>query len=387
MGNFLAGTGAIAVTAHPSGVAYSPDGRYIAVAEIQDHRIRFINVASGVSTTVAGFKHPGSVRYSPDGRYVAVGNLYGHNVLLINVATKGVTTLKRTHPTDDTYNDGVSFSPDGRYIAVALTIKHKIQLISLGKQQIGKQQSWQTGFGQYVKYQNCDSLSVGGSARILGASGETFVVDTDTSLNSNVTISGELDVGGDVSLNKNVTISGGLDVGGNTVLTTTSDLNAAKLTGTIPSSYNLLTTTSSLDSTKLTGTIPSSYNLLTTSSSLNAANLSGAASLTSLACTSINGVTVSGTNGAWTSATITGTTKVYGQGRLVTGVTNLLSIGELWLNTQGYIGAMWFRVMLNSNTPACTSIARLTTSTPLAGTITFKLRALKMGYLEQEIRE
>eukprot|EP00666_Eupelagonemidae_sp_cell4sb_P017875 gene17875-biopygen31090 len=76
------GTGTVASFDFPRGVACSPDGTMLAVADSYSHRIRLVAMGTGAVTTLAGsgtesfadgtgaaaaFRYPYGVSYSPDG--------------------------------------------------------------------------------------------------------------------------------------------------------------------------------------------------------------------------------------------------------------------------------------------------------------------------------
>ena len=150
---FADGIGSAASFFLPRGVAFSPDGRTIAVADRDNHRVRLITWR-GVVTTLAGsgtkgsadatgvlatFNEPTGVAYSNDGSTIAVADYGSHKVRLITVATGAVTTLAGSG--EDTFADGkgaaakfnyprgVAYSPDGGKIAVADGNNFRIRLI------------------------------------------------------------------------------------------------------------------------------------------------------------------------------------------------------------------------------------------------------------------
>jgi DNA-binding beta-propeller fold protein YncE len=153
---FADGIGSAASFNRPYGVAYSPDGSTIAVADLHNHRVRLINVATGAVTTIAGsgsaafadgtgsaasFNSPARVAYSPDSSTIAVVDRSNQRVRLINVATGAVTTIAGSG--SDTFADGtgsaasfnsppgVAYSPDGSTIAVADMKNHRVRLINV----------------------------------------------------------------------------------------------------------------------------------------------------------------------------------------------------------------------------------------------------------------
>ena len=98
-------------------VAFSPDGRLLALVGSADHTVRVWEMASGQSvatltTGIAGFV---SVAFSPDGRLVASGSM-DNTVHLWEVASGQPVAILRGH-TQPVLS--VAFSPDGRLLASA----------------------------------------------------------------------------------------------------------------------------------------------------------------------------------------------------------------------------------------------------------------------------
>jgi WD40 repeat protein len=95
-------------------VAFSPDGTTLASGG--GGGLRLWNVATGQATTL--LPDTGSyfsLAYSRDGRTLAVGSDYAHNIRLFDTATRQVTATL-TDGTDGPFHS-VSFSPDGKTVA------------------------------------------------------------------------------------------------------------------------------------------------------------------------------------------------------------------------------------------------------------------------------
>lgn len=84
---FQDGGSLVARFSGPTDAAFSPDGRWIAVADTANNRIRRVQVATGVVTTLAGtselgfvdgpatgakFRYIQSLSFSPDGSWIAI---------------------------------------------------------------------------------------------------------------------------------------------------------------------------------------------------------------------------------------------------------------------------------------------------------------------------
>jgi len=155
------GTGGWAQFNQPVDVAFSPDGQQVAVADKGSHRIRMVAVASGEVVTLAGslsavsgyadgvaaqarFNKPSGVAFSPDGVSIAIADA-GNNVIRLiampasELANATVTTLAGNSSTgfedgvEATFSDprGVSFSPDGMLLAVADQGNNAIRIINI----------------------------------------------------------------------------------------------------------------------------------------------------------------------------------------------------------------------------------------------------------------
>jgi DNA-binding beta-propeller fold protein YncE len=103
------GTGAAARFAYPGGIAMSPDGSTLYVADVSNHTIRRIDVATAAVTTIAGlagqsgyvdatgtaarFSSPYGVAVKTDGSTVYVADMMNCRIRAINLATNAVTTI------------------------------------------------------------------------------------------------------------------------------------------------------------------------------------------------------------------------------------------------------------------------------------------------------
>lgn len=109
---------------HASGLAYSPDGTLLAVANMDSSAVPMWRLSDGVLVrTFDGLAQTNyDVAFSPDGKTLAVVGSpstlqNGPNAKLFDVASGA---LIRTLPTNSGFYSGtVAFSPDGTYIATA----------------------------------------------------------------------------------------------------------------------------------------------------------------------------------------------------------------------------------------------------------------------------
>jgi DNA-binding beta-propeller fold protein YncE len=106
------GVGTSSQFSNPSGVAISADGTYALVADLSNHLIRRINIATASVSTLAGtsgssgstngvgtssqFRNPSGVAISADGTYALVADLSNHLIRRIDMTTASVSTLAGT---------------------------------------------------------------------------------------------------------------------------------------------------------------------------------------------------------------------------------------------------------------------------------------------------
>eukprot|EP00947_MAST-08B_sp_MAST-8B-sp1_P002354 g2354.t1 len=150
------GVGAAASFQNPVGLALSLDGKQLFVSEEDGHKIRVVNVADGAVTTLAGsgesksedgvgaaasFSNPAGLALSPNGKQLFVADFESHIIRAMNVADRAVTTLAGSgeEGSEDGVGAAASFnrpadlalSPDGKQLFVVETCGNKIRAIQL----------------------------------------------------------------------------------------------------------------------------------------------------------------------------------------------------------------------------------------------------------------
>eukprot|EP00947_MAST-08B_sp_MAST-8B-sp1_P001450 g1450.t1 len=150
------GVGVAASFCHPSGLAVSPDGKQLFVADIDGNKIRVVNVADGTVTTLAGsgeegsedgvgaaasFSGPPGLALSLDGKQLFVADYHGNKIRVVNVADGTVTTLAGSgqYKSEDgvgaaasfKYPEGLTLSPDGKQLFVADQDGHNIRVVNV----------------------------------------------------------------------------------------------------------------------------------------------------------------------------------------------------------------------------------------------------------------
>jgi DNA-binding beta-propeller fold protein YncE len=155
---FADGDSSIAQFFSPQGVAVSPDGLYILVADESNNAIRKVMTSSGSVTTVAGgmagytdgqglraaFNGTTGVAISPDGATAYVADRGNHAIRSIQLATGLVQTLAGAQGTPEAgFQDGpgpsarlnapwgVAISPDSAWLYVADTLNHAVRRVAL----------------------------------------------------------------------------------------------------------------------------------------------------------------------------------------------------------------------------------------------------------------
>ena len=162
-GGFKDATGASAQFHYPHGVAISPDGAFVLVADFLTRRIRHIVIKTKVVTTLAGsgtsgskdatgaaaqFKGPLGVTVSPDGVFALVADSGNNCIRRIVIKTQAVTTLAGAGDAQAgfknangglarfNYPQGVAYSPDGVFALVADKNNQRVRRIDIKTQAV-----------------------------------------------------------------------------------------------------------------------------------------------------------------------------------------------------------------------------------------------------------
>jgi len=124
------------VTAIPSGLTVSADGRSLWVARIRLDDLLRIDLATGaVAARLPVGRHPYRPMLSPDGKTLAVANWGGASVTLVDAAAGRVLA---TIPVDDHPCDAL-FSPDGKTLFVAQANRNRVAAVDLASGRVVRQ--------------------------------------------------------------------------------------------------------------------------------------------------------------------------------------------------------------------------------------------------------
>eukprot|EP00947_MAST-08B_sp_MAST-8B-sp1_P001452 g1452.t1 len=150
------GAGDSASFNNPRGLALSPGGELLFIADTNNHKIRIMNMNTGAVTTLAGsgedksedgvgaaasFSYPSGLTLSPDGKQLFVAEYEGSKIRVVNVADGTVTTLAGS----DIFNSedgvgaaasfkipsGLALSLDGKQLFVADFVGGKIRVVNV----------------------------------------------------------------------------------------------------------------------------------------------------------------------------------------------------------------------------------------------------------------
>ena len=115
------------INGSPTAVAFSPDGKFVATANILPSSIAVYSTVGGATDPVPGSPFrtgdaPASVAFSPDGRLLAVANGRDNAVTVYQVDATGRLTRASGSPVDvEPGPYAVAFTPDGAALVSANT--------------------------------------------------------------------------------------------------------------------------------------------------------------------------------------------------------------------------------------------------------------------------
>jgi 6-phosphogluconolactonase (cycloisomerase 2 family) len=124
----------------PRGVAISPDGKLLVVANGDDNNLSLYSIAgngalTAVGTPIATGTHPVAVAFDPNPQapFLAVADQTGHQISMYAVASGSLTPVGSFDTGNNTAPSSLAFSPGGNLLAVADTGSvHGIGIFQLG---------------------------------------------------------------------------------------------------------------------------------------------------------------------------------------------------------------------------------------------------------------
>ena len=219
---------------NPEGMAISPDGKTLYVADSRNNMIRKIDLATKTVSTVAGhtfpssgdgvgkeagFESPRGLAMSPDGKTLYVADSGNNMIRKIDLSTNAVTTLAGAGKLMAGYADGVgtqatfkeprslAVSSDGQTLYIADTRNHLIRKMILATNSVSTL-AGHAGFpgtlngpGPDAYFYHPTSISIDGNKLYVadGANADIRMVDLNTGVVSTVagaTLSGGVPIAG-----------------------------------------------------------------------------------------------------------------------------------------------------------------------------------------------
>jgi len=154
-GGFGDGAGGSAMFNVPSSVAIDPSGAFALVTDEYNNRIRRVEIATGATTTLAGsilgfrngaggsakFNRPAGVAIDPSGVFALVTDYLNHRIRRVEIATRVVTTLAGSgtagfgngagSSAKFNWPRGVAIDPSGAFALVADSVNHRIRRVEI----------------------------------------------------------------------------------------------------------------------------------------------------------------------------------------------------------------------------------------------------------------
>jgi 6-phosphogluconolactonase (cycloisomerase 2 family) len=145
----------------PHSVPFSPDGRFIAVANQGGTTMEIFsfNPSAGISTTpiftVTVGSAPYSIAFSPDGKFIAVANQTTPNIQIFSFSGAATSPVSIGTATTGTNPESVAWSPDGNFVAVGNQGSSTLQVFRF------------SGFGNPIQVTTGTGLATGTNPRAI----------------------------------------------------------------------------------------------------------------------------------------------------------------------------------------------------------------------------
>lgn len=206
----------VTVGANPSGVAVSPDGNRVYVANSGAGTLSVISTATNaVTSTITAGANPVGVAASPDGLRVYVANGGSASVSVIDAATLAVTSTIRVGG----HTTGIAVSDDSTRVLVSNAFDNSVSVINALTQAVSTTTTAGIGLGPAGV-----AFVPGGSTGLVANSRGATVSSINAANGTAVVLTGNT-LGWPASLGKFVAVtpSCALDVSGDAVVSSTSD--------------------------------------------------------------------------------------------------------------------------------------------------------------------
>lgn len=219
------GVGTAARFNNPEGLAISPDGKTLYVADSRNNRIRKMDLASNAVGTIAGRAFPGSndgvgtsagfnspkgLAISPDGKTLYVSDTGNNMIRKLDVATGTVSTVAGKGALSWGSDDGIgiaasfreprglAITPDGSILYVADTTNNLIRKIILATNAVSTVAGHpgfpgtEDGAGSSAFFNQPVSIALSGNTLFVGDSSNAAIRAIDLSSNAVTTVAGAM---------------------------------------------------------------------------------------------------------------------------------------------------------------------------------------------------
>ena len=169
--------GLVAVGSGPVGIAITPNGQYVYVANYNGNSISVISTSSNSVIKNISVAHPADVAITPNGQYVYVNTELNTTSVISTSSNSVVATI----PID--YPEGIAITPNGQYVYVTSTVDNKTSVISTASNSVIatiRVGFWPTAVavtpnGQYAYVVNADNAASGNSVSVISTSSNSVV--------------------------------------------------------------------------------------------------------------------------------------------------------------------------------------------------------------------